>query len=267
MDRKACSHKRMSESHIEELIQAVQQRQQTHQSLVDVPELRMAHDIRRAYQTETREDGRSLDRVLVKLLGDQAAVHIQVPFLPSATQQQERISTMQHSIDTRIGGKTSRGWQRRAAILAAVLFLTLLVGGLLTVLGVVHQGQGTLPTSSVASNVITSVTLSDNAIQSGQVSTVQHFAVGQTVWLTSMINVVKMTGSGTLTLKWYEDNHLYATSTRNVQAPQGQAVADALKVIPVRTRQVYTQPGDAKVAVYWNGQLVTTLHFVVGQKA
>jgi hypothetical protein len=35
----------------------------------------------------------------------------------------------------------------------------------------------------------------------------------------------------------------------------------------VRARQAYTQPGNAKVEVYWNGQLVTTLHFVVEQKA
>jgi hypothetical protein len=265
MDREARSRTRVSDAHIDELVQDVQQRQRTRQSLADAPELRMAHDIRRAYQAETHEDARSLDRVLVRLLGDQAAVQSQVLFLPHVSHHQERISTMQHSIETRIGDKTSRGWQRRAGILAAVLFLTLLVGGLLTALGVIHQG--TLPASSVASNVITSVALSDNANQTGQASSVQHFAVGQTIWLTSMINVGKMTGSGTLTLKWYEDDHLYATSTRNVQVPQGQAVAGAVKAIPVRARQVYTQPGDAKVEVYWNGQLVTTLHFVVGQKA
>ena len=80
-----------------------------------------------------------------------------------------------------------------------------------------------------------------------------------------MINVGK-SGWGTLTLKWYENNHLYATSRRDVQAPQGQAVAGAVKAIPVRARQVYTQPGKASVEVYWNGQLVKTLHFVVGQK-
>ncbi len=126
---------------------------------------------------------------------------------------------------------------------------------------------GTLPTSSFASNVITSVGLSDNANQTGQAPTVQRFTVGQTIWLSSVINVGKMSGSGILTVKWYENDLLYATSTRDFHAPKEQAVATAVKAIPVRARQVYTQPGDAKVEVYWNGQLVTTLHFVVEPKA
>jgi len=166
---------------------------------------------------------------------------------------------MQHSLEALARGKISRGWQQRAGVLAAVLFLTLLVGGLLIVLGVVHAGQtspstvqGTRPSSSFASNVIASVELSDNVNQTGQ-----------TIWLTSIINVGKMTGSGVLTLKWYENDHLYATSTHGIQAPKKQAVASALKVIPVRAQQVYTQPGHAKVEVYWNGQLVAVLHFIV----
>jgi len=264
MDRKECSHAHMTDAHIDELVQDVQQRQRTRQSLADAPELRMAYDIRRAYQAETREDTRSLERVLARLRRDQAAAQSQALFVPRISQQPERISTMQHSIDTFTRGKTSTRWQQRAGVLAAALFLTMLVGGLLTTLGVIHAGhtspptaQGTVPTSSV-----TSVVLADNVNQTSQAPTVQHFTVGQTIWLTSMINVGK-TGSGVLTLKWYENGRLYAISKRGFQAPQGQAVATAMKVIPLRAHEVYTQPGNAKVEVYWNGQLVTTLNFVV----
>jgi len=45
------------------------------------------------------------------------------------------------------------------------------------------------------------------------------------------------------------------------------AEAGALKAIPLRARQVFTQPGNDKVEVYWNGLLATALHFVVEQKA
>ncbi len=274
MDREEFSHTGKTDMYIDELVQDLQQHQRTRQSLADAPELRMTHDIRRAYQAEACEDARSLERVLARLRGDQAEAQSKVLFLPHVYQQQERISTMQHSINTLARGKISRRWQQRAGLLAAVLFLTLLVGGLLTVLSVVHAGhaspstaQGTLPASSFASNVITSVELSDNANPTSQASTVQRFTVGQTIWLTSVINVGKMTRSGILTVKWYENDRLYATSTRDFQAPKEQAVATALKAIPLRTHQVCTQPGDGKVEVYWNGQLVTTLHFVVEQKA
>jgi hypothetical protein len=270
MDREEYSRARMTDAHIDELVQDVQQGQR----LVDAPELRMAHDIRHAYQAETREDVRSLERVLARLIGDQAAAQPQVLFLPHGSEQEERISNMQHNMVTLDRGKTSRRWQQHAGLLAAVLFLALLVGGLLTVLGVAHAGhtstptaRGTLPASSFASNVIASVGLSDNANQIGQAPTVQRFTVGQTIWLTSVINVGKMTGSGILTVKWYENDLLYATSTRDFQAPKEQGVATAMKAIPMRARQVYTQPGDAKVEVYWNGQLVTTLHFVIDPKA
>ena len=249
-------------AHIDELVQNVQQRQ----NLADVPELRMTHDIRRAYQTESREDARSLERVLASLIEDQAEAASKLLFLPHVSQQQERVSTMQHSLETLVQGKTSRGWQQRVSLLAAVLFLTLLVGGLLTVLGVVQVGHTSTSTSSFASKVITSVGLSDNANQTSQAPTVQRFTVGQMIWLTSVINVGKMTGSAILTVKWYENDRLYATSRRDFQAPKKQAVATVLKVIPLHVHQVYTQPGDAKVEVYWNGQLVTTLHFVVEQK-
>ena len=181
---------------------------------------------------------------------------------------------MHNSLETFARGKTSIRWQQHAGLLAAVLFLTLLVGGLLTVLSVGHAShtssstsQGTLLASGFASQVITSVELSDNANQTSQASTVQRFTVGQTIWLTSVINLGKITGSGILTVKWYEDDRLYATSTRDVQAAKEQAVATAVKAIPLRAHQVYTQSGDAKVEVYWNGQLVTTLHFVVEEKA
>src|SRR5215469_8740715 len=112
---------RVNDAHIDELVQDVQQRQRTRQSLADAPELRMVQDIRRAYQAETHEDARSLERVLARLQGEQVAVQSQALPLAHVSQRQERISTMQHSIDILIRGKTSRGWQRRAGMLAAVL--------------------------------------------------------------------------------------------------------------------------------------------------
>jgi hypothetical protein len=48
-----------------------------------------------------------------------------------------------------------------------------------------------------------------------------------------------------------------------VQASKGQAIATAVKAIPVRAHQVYMKPGEGKVEVYWNGQLVALLHFRV----
>ena len=262
MDREESSRTRMPDACIDELIQDLQQRQQTRQSLSDAPELRMADDIRHAYGAEAHEDGRSLDRVLARLRGDQGDARSQVLSHSHIVRQQERISTMQHSLDALARGKSSRRWQQRAALLVAVVFLALLTGGLLTVFGVLHAGQ-TSPTASVASQVITAVALSDNTNLAGQAPAVQHFTVGQTIWLTSLINTGKIPGSGVLTVKWYENDRLYATSTHNVQAPKGQAVATAMKAIPLRTHQVYTQPGNGQVEVYWNGQLVTTLHFVV----
>jgi hypothetical protein len=64
-------------------------------------------------------------------------------------------------------------------------------------------------------------------------------------------------------VKWYENDSLYATSTRDIQTSKGQAVTTAVKAIPLRMHQVYTRPGEGKVEIYWNGQLVKTLHFVV----
>lgn len=267
MEREKYSYARITDAQIDELVQDVQQRQRTHQSLANAPELRMTHDIRRAYQTETHEDARSLERVLTRLTEDQAEVKSKVFSLPRVYQQQKGISAMQsalNSMNASTRGKIKRGWAQRVGVLAAVLFLALLVGELLTVLSVGHTGQTSTPSS--ASNVITSVALSDNANQTGQAPTVQRFTVGQTIWLTSMINVGK-TGSGILMVKWYENDRLYATSKRDFQAPKEQAVASAMKVIPIRAHQVYSQPGDAKVEIYWNGKLVTTLHFVVGPRA
>lgn len=266
MDREKSSRVRMTDMHIDELVQDVQQHQRTRQSMADAPELRMVYDIRRAYQTETREDAHSLERVLARLREDQVEARLNVLLLPHVYQQHERIRTMQKSIHTFVQGKTGRGWRQRAGLLVAILFLTLLVGGLLTVLSVVHTGyttQDTLSASSSASNVITSVLLSNNANQTSQAPTVQHFKVGQTIWLTSVINVGKMKGSGNLMVKWYENDRLLATTKRDFQAPQAQAIPIALKAISLHNHQVFTQPGDGKVEVYWNGQLVATLHFVV----
>ena len=260
MDREECS--RVTDTDIDQLLQDLAEHQRTCQSLTDAPQLRMAHDIRRAYQTEARDDAHSLERVLAKLREDQAKTQGQEFSLAHVTRPPERISTMQHRLDTLAWSKSSRKWLQPAGMLAATLFLTLLIGGLLTMLGVIHIGQ-TAPTARSASQVVTSVALSANSNQMAQASTTQTFTVGQTIWLTSMINMAKMTGSGVLTVKWYENNRLFATATHTVQIPKEQAVAGAEKAISVRAHQVFTQPGDGKVEVYWNGQLIETLHFSV----
>ena len=254
MDRQERS--RLIDARIDELLQDLEERQRTSQNLANSPELRMVHDIRRAYQAEAFEDSRSLERVLTKLKEDQAKTQTEVLFLPHVSRQPERISTLQHRLDILARGKSS-SWQQRAGLLAAVVLLALLVGGLLTGLGVIHAGPAS-PTPTLASDVITSVNLSDSA---NQAPPVQHFTVGQTIWL--VINVGKKEATGILTVKWYENDSLYATSTRDFQTSKGQAVTTALKIIPVRIHQVYRQPGEGKVELYWNGQLVKTLHFVV----
>lgn len=260
MDREERSRTHATDTHIDELLQDLEERQRTQQGLADVPELRIAHDIRRAYQPEALEDARSLDRVLAKLMEDQARTQSKPLFLPTVSRQPERISTMQHTLDTSIRGKSSRSWQKPVSLLAAVVFFALLVGGMLTALGVMHTNQ-TSPTASVTSQVITSVALSDNINQTTQTSTVQSFTVGQTIWL--VINVGKKSGSGLLMVKWYENGHLYTTTKHGIQVPKGQVIATTAKAISERTHQVFTQPGDGKVEIYWNGQLVKTLHFVV----
>lgn len=260
MSREEHSPTHATDAHIDELLQNLAERQRSGQGLIDVPELRLAQDIRRAYQTEALEDARSLERVLAKLTKDQVSAGSNPLALLPISRQTERISTMQHTLDTRTDRKSRRKWQP-PALLAAAVFLALLVGGLLTALGVVHVSQ-TSPTASVVSQVITSVALSDNTNLTTQTSPVQHFAVGQTVWL--VLNVGKMKGpAGILSIKWYENDHLYATSTRDFQTAKGQAIASASKAIPVREHQVFTQPGNGKVELYWNDQLVKTLYFVV----
>ena len=71
MEREKYSYTRITDAQIDELVRDVQQRQRTHQSLANTPELHMTHDIRRVYQTETHEDARSLERVLTRLTEDQ----------------------------------------------------------------------------------------------------------------------------------------------------------------------------------------------------
>lgn len=247
-------------AHVDELVQALQQRQHTHRSITDAPELRMAHDIRHAYQAETHEDARSLERVLARLKGEQAEVQqAKVLLLPRVSQQQERMTAMQNSPDALAGGRIGRRWRQRAGVLVAILFLALLVGGGLTVLNVTRSG------SPLASNVVTSLALSDNANQAGQQASVQHFTAGQTIWLTGLLDLGKTRGSGVLVVKWYENDHLFAITTRDFQTPEGQSVPTALKAITLRANHTYGTPGNGKAEVYWNGQLVTTLHFVIEQ--
>jgi hypothetical protein len=140
MHREELQRARQVDAHINELIQELHQCQSIGPTVVDAPDLRMAYDIRRAYQTETSEDTRSLERVLAKLLQD-SSDQPTTPFPSRIAQQHERISTMQNSLEAFERSKATRIWQRPTGVLAAVLFLTLLVGGLLVALSIGQAGQ------------------------------------------------------------------------------------------------------------------------------
>ncbi len=264
MKRDHFSDSKKLDASIQELIQGARQQQ----NLADEPTLRMTNDIRHAYQAEADEDARSLERVLSRLAGDQAESSTKILVFSHVSQQSERIATMQSSFHELAQSKISKKWQQRVGLLAAVLFLTLLIGGLVTAFSLAHAGSASpsiAQGASLTSNVITSVALSNNENQTSQIPTVQHFTTGQMVWLNSTIDTGKVKGSGTLTVKWYENGHLYATSTRGFQAPEDQSLPGALKAITLHAHQAYGEPGDGKAEVYWNGQLVTTISFVIDQ--
>ncbi len=260
MNREERSCPPVTDEQIDGLLQHLEERQQICPSLADAPELRIAHDIRRAYRGEAREDARSLERVLARLKEDQTSMPSEILFLPHAAQASEMSRTAPHCPGTPVGSKSRRGWQPRARLLVAAVLLTLLAGGLLTMSGLLPTGQVS-PIVGSASQVITSLVLSDDANQTTQTSTMQTFAAGQTIWLTSMIDMKKIKSSGILTVKWYENDQLVATSKRDFRVPKGKLIAMAMKAIPVRAHQVFTKPGEGKVELYWNGQLVTVLHF------
>ena len=136
------SQPEMFDAHIEELTRALEQRQRTHQSLKNAPDLRLTSDIRRAYQAEMGADSRSLERVLSRLLENDVPGRSRVIFLPDRNKEQEGISSMNDTTMNAVPQKKTPGkWPRRAGLLVAVFCLLLLVGGFLTVFNAMHSAK------------------------------------------------------------------------------------------------------------------------------
>lgn len=288
---------------IGELTNELERRQQAQSGLADTPDLRLTLDIRHAYQAETDEDQRSLERVLARLVGNETADQPKVIFLPQASKTQKRMSTMQNntmnsSPQLRVNG----GWKKRVGLIAAVLCVALLMGGFLTVLNATHAGRTTgagsrtsvTPTPQpTAPQVIQKAILTDSRAGNGEgigpnlagISSKTHFTVGQQFWI---FFLAKAPNKGTVTVKWYENNTLYKTSSQELisvpanssgttpaPTPSGKAPlptpsgnSSATNILPVESNFgiTYNQAAAGKVEIYWNGHLEVTLDFVVSAK-
>lgn len=142
------------DEHIEALSSELERRQQAQQGLADAPDLRLTLDIHRAYQAETDEDQRSLERVLTRLVGNDASDQPKVIFLPQASKTQKRMSAMQNNTMTSLPEPKAQGkWTKRLGLIAAVLCVALLVGGFLTALNATHLK----PKTTTASPKVTQV--------------------------------------------------------------------------------------------------------------
>ncbi len=80
---------------------------------------------------------------------------------------------------------------------------------------------------------------------------VNVFNVGDTIYIVCSLPNAQ---AGTITVKWYSDTTLYRT--------QSSATRDSNTNV-AEFHIVYAQPAEGKAAIYWNGQLATTLLFVV----
>lgn len=137
----------LTNEYIDELIQNVQQHEEIHERLTDEPDLRLAYDIRRAYQDEVDHDRRSLENVLLKLIGNQVTAQPREITLAEKNLPQEMYTNASHweieEISTlrSYGAKqpeknARRSFKRRlgmgiaaAAILALVLSWPLIFSG------------------------------------------------------------------------------------------------------------------------------------------
>ncbi len=292
MKRKHDPDAQITDKYINELIQTVQQHQEMRPSLADAPDLRLASDIRRAYQAETEQDRRSLQRVFARLVRDQELARPKVIAFPRITQQSERISTMQdYTVQTSSQPKT--GWKRRLALFAAILCMFVLVGGFLTLANAAHAnhpaGVGSQTSASPrssgkpASQVIQKAILTASTIGKGEgigpglsgIVPEDHFKVNRQFWLFFLINEDH---GGTVSAKWYADGQLYRSSSLHIPAlpnkPSQQTASPAPTpslsspgniTAPIESNfsVTYDLPATGKVELYWNGQLAITLSFVV----
>lgn len=173
MEHEDFSLRPLIDAQIDELVQDLHRRQQTHQHLADAPELRMVQDIRRAYQAEANEDERSLERVLSRLVtGEPVQFASSTPFLQGYQGQEKQLhaldtqksilnmtSTIQDMSNASPRGAIQRRWKHPMNLLAATLFIALLMGSFLTVLNVAHSGTGpTLLRTTATPKLVTGTT-------------------------------------------------------------------------------------------------------------
>lgn len=185
MEREDISYTPLIDAQIDELIQNVQQREQTHRDLADAPELRMTQDIRRVYQAEADEDQRSLERVLTRLVAADSVNHAaMVPFVKNYQEQkvkkgvfrsQDAMNTahaMQTMPHVSSHGARQRGWKFSVSLLAATLLIGLVIGSFLVVLNMAHSGIGTVAphatvTPKLATGPVGTIVYKGNAVGTG----------------------------------------------------------------------------------------------------
>lgn len=119
-----------------------ERRPENQQSITDAPELRMIHDLRRAYQAEALKDARSLEGVLTRLMKNDSTTRSKILFLPHKNALQAKIPEMQSTMNSFAPERpeTSSGRTRLLSLCAAMLCFVLLVGGFLMAFNITHSG-------------------------------------------------------------------------------------------------------------------------------
>lgn len=281
MNREERSHIRITDAQINELVQGLQQRLETHQSVADAPELRMAHDIRSAYRAEASEDARSLERVLMRLQEDQAETQSKVLF-PRVYQQKERIFTMQNTLEATKNIKKSRKWQLLTGVLAAALLLTLIIGGLLLGLRAGQAMPMAHSTSSASSSapdaLFASFGLASSANQTnkGYFDLAMYCKNPQKDWSGSLVSANTVVSANTL--KWLRTNPgicpISLAIYKAIKTRSGVGVVKAYNgdLLVINATRDYRTGKDTYSSVptsahfttvefYMNGRFLGTVHF------
>lgn len=243
------------------------------------PEMRLAADIRQAYQDETDQDQRSLKRVFARLQQDHLPGEQRASIRSGTAYPAERISSLD---------ETAGQWRRRIALLAATLCLLVLVAGFVSLAHVARitrstvvgapmppRATGSAGPLAIRKALLCILPVGGEGVGPGLsgLTPSDHFQVGQQFWLFFLVDA---THAGTVSVRWYADGLLYHTSERAIPAfPQTFPVGTPLPT-PARNAPVqisgpsesnfgitYGRPAHGKVELYWNGQLALTLYFVV----
>ena len=105
------------------------------------PSTRLVHDLHSAYQPYATKDAHSLERVWERLAhSENAMLSRQDENMQPIDIQKFRQERSHYMITTTRGASRWRTLQQRIGIIAAMLFLTLLVGSMIVVLNYAHQG-------------------------------------------------------------------------------------------------------------------------------